>query len=143
MGYNQSKHAGLNGVLAPSSRVRRKPVSKSVANISPSECVATCNRIAPGGNIKESSANINFKLRLGRRTGTSKTVIYCFQTANKNLKELTFWDSDVPGFGMRVYRSGKRSYFIQYRERRDNRKHSISDADTWIRAWRGAKPASY
>jgi integrase len=130
MEYKQSKNAGLNGVLAPSSRVQRKPVSKPVANISPAECVASCNRIAPGGTMEQLLANINFKVRLGRRTGTSKRVIYSFQAANKSLKELTFWDTDLPGFGMRVYRSGKRSYFIQYRERRDNRKHSIGDADT-------------
>jgi Arm DNA-binding domain len=79
--------------------------------------------------MEEILANINFKVRLGKRTGTSKRVIYSFQAANKSLKEFTFWDRDLPGFGMRVYRSGRRSYFIQYRERRDNRKHSIGDAD--------------
>jgi hypothetical protein len=125
-----SRNARLNGVSAHVSRVQRKPRSKPVANISPSECVASCNRIAPGGNMEQLLANINFKVRLGKRTGTSKRVIYSFQAAHKSLKELTFWDTDLPGFGLRVYRSGRRSYFIQYRERRDNRKHSIGDADT-------------
>jgi Arm DNA-binding domain len=130
MEYKQSKNAGLNGFLAPSSRVQRKSRSKRDTNISPVECVASCNRIAPGGTMEQLLDTINFKVRLGRRTGTPKRVNYSFQAANKSLKELTFWDADLPSFGMRVYRSGRRSYFIQYRERRDNRKHSIGDADT-------------
>jgi hypothetical protein len=73
---------------------------------------------------------INFKVRLGRRTGQLRALEYCFKSAKRALTEVTFWDNEIAGFGMRVYRSGKRSYFIQYRERRDNRKKIIGDADT-------------
>jgi integrase len=73
---------------------------------------------------------INFKVRLGRRTGQTRALEYCFKSAKRALTEVTFWDTEITGFGMRVYRSGKRSYFIQYRERRDNRKNIIGDADT-------------
>jgi hypothetical protein len=85
MVQKQSRNARLNGVSAHARNVQHKLHSKPVANNSLSECVASCNRIAPGGNMEEILATINFKLRLGRRTGTSKTVIYCFQAAHKSL----------------------------------------------------------
>ena len=30
-------------------------------------------------------------------------------------KDYVIWDDDLPGFGLRVFVSGKRSYLIQYR----------------------------
>ena len=30
-------------------------------------------------------------------------------------KDYVIWDDDLPGFGLRVFKSGKRSYLIQYR----------------------------
>ena len=42
-----------------------------------------------------------------------------------NIKTLktpgTFWDSQLPGFGLRVYESGRRAYVCRYRANRRER----------------------
>lgn len=41
-------------------------------------------------------------------------------------KEIVFWDTRVTGFGVRIYSSGKKTYFLQYRNKnRKNRKIKI------------------
>lgn len=34
--------------------------------------------------------------------------------ARPRLKDYVIWDDDLPGFGLRVFASGKRSYVLQY-----------------------------
>jgi hypothetical protein len=42
---------------------------------------------------------------------TRRTV----ETARPREREYILWDESLPGFGLRVFPSGKRSYCIQYR----------------------------
>jgi hypothetical protein len=39
--------------------------------------------------------------------------------------EYFLWDQDVPGFGLRVLRSGRKSYVVQYRAGRRPRRISL------------------
>ncbi|MDG1470152.1 MAG: Arm DNA-binding domain-containing protein, partial [Ascidiaceihabitans sp.] len=40
-------------------------------------------------------------------------------------KDYFVWDSDVGGFGLRVYPSGKKKYLIQYRNGKRTRRYTI------------------
>lgn len=40
--------------------------------------------------------------------------------------ESIFWDSELPGFGVRAYATGRRVYFVQYRERGRTRRRTIA-----------------
>ena len=50
---------------------------------------------------------------------------------------ITIWDSDVKGFGLRVYAptrrhpGGARSFFVDYRAAGVERRHTIGDYPTW------------
>src|SRR5260370_12686652 len=51
--------------------------------------------------------------------------------ADAREKDYLIWDDDLPGFGLRVFSSGKRSYVIQYRTRGRSRRYTIGLHGAW------------
>ena len=52
-------------------------------------------------------------------------------TAETGSKDYVIWDDELPGFGLRVFVSGKRSYVIQYRSRGRSRRYTIGLHGVW------------
>jgi hypothetical protein len=46
-------------------------------------------------------------------------------------KDYVIWDDELPGFGLRVFTSGKRSYLIQYRSAGRSRRYTIGLHGVW------------
>ncbi|MBS4003881.1 MAG: integrase arm-type DNA-binding domain-containing protein [Afipia sp.] len=51
--------------------------------------------------------------------------------AELRVKDYVIWDDDLPGFGLRVFASGKRSYLIQYRSAGRSRRYTIGLHGVW------------
>jgi hypothetical protein len=51
-------------------------------------------------------------------THRALTKLIVEKTVPEDRRDVFVWDSKVPGFGVRVYPSGKRMYVFQYRTRR-------------------------
>lgn len=58
---------------------------------------------------------------------TKRTV----DAAKTNPKDYVIWDDELPGFGLRVFASGKRSYVIQYRSAGRSRRYTIGLHGIW------------
>lgn len=52
-------------------------------------------------------------------------------SAGPREKDYVIWDDDLPGFGLRVFTSGKRSYVIQYRAAGRSRRLTIGLHGVW------------
>jgi integrase len=61
-------------------------------------------------------------------TRLSKRVV---DAAEARDKDYFIWDADLPGFGLRVFASGKRSYLVQYRAQGRTRRYTIGLHGVW------------
>jgi integrase len=52
-------------------------------------------------------------------------------TAELREKDYVIWDDELPGFGLRVFASGKRSYVLQYRALGRSRRYTIGLHGVW------------
>ncbi len=53
------------------------------------------------------------------------------EAADAREKDYLIWDDELPGFGLRIFSSGKRSYVIQYRTRGRSRRYTIGLHGAW------------
>ena len=53
------------------------------------------------------------------------------ETAEPQSRDYVIWDDELPGFGLRVFVSGKRSYLIQYRSAGRSRRYTIGLHGVW------------
>jgi integrase len=51
--------------------------------------------------------------------------------ADERSSDYFIWDDELPGFGLRVFRSGKRSYVVQYRAAGRTRRYTIGLHTVW------------
>lgn len=58
----------------------------------------------------------------------TKTIV---DRAGTRERDEFIWDDEVPGFGLRVFKSGKRSYLIQYRMGGRTRRYTIGSHGIW------------
>lgn len=58
---------------------------------------------------------------------TKRTV----DAAEVRTSDYIIWDGELPGFGLRVFASGKRSYLVQYRQAGRSRRYTIGLHGVW------------
>jgi hypothetical protein len=51
--------------------------------------------------------------------------------AETDEKDYFIWDDELPGFGLRIFKSGKRSYLVQYRAKGRTRRFTIGTHGVW------------
>jgi hypothetical protein len=51
--------------------------------------------------------------------------------AESRSSDYFIWDEELPGFGLRVFKSGKRSYLVQYRTAGRTRRYTIGLHGPW------------
>ncbi len=51
--------------------------------------------------------------------------------AESRSSDYFIWDGELPGFGLRVFKSGKRSYLVQYRAAGRTRRYTIGLHGAW------------
>jgi integrase len=66
-----------------------------------------------------------------RRNSMAKLTKRIVDAAEAQGKDYVIWDDELPGFGLRVFTSGKRSYLIQYRSAGRSRRYTIGQHGVW------------
>jgi hypothetical protein len=61
-------------------------------------------------------------------TKITKRLVDAAETRDK---DYVIWDDELPGFGLQVFASGKRSYVIQYRAAGRSRRYTIGLHGGW------------
>lgn len=67
----------------------------------------------------------------GRKKRVPKITKRIVDAAEVREKDYVVWDDELPGFGLRVFASGKRSYVIQYRTAGRSRRYTIGLHGVW------------
>lgn len=68
---------------------------------------------------------------LNRRWLMAKLTKRVADAAEIRSKDYVIWDDELPGFGLRVFASSKRSYVIQYRSAGRSRRYTIGLHGVW------------
>ena len=89
-------------------------VRRSGSNLSP-----RCLRIAYAGILPKKRPRMT---KLTKRTVDATEI---------KASDYVLWDDDLPGFGLRVFKSGKRSYVVQYRTAGRSRRYTIGLHGVW------------
>lgn len=71
------------------------------------------------------------RARLERIDPMPKISKRLVESAITKPRDYVIWDDDLPGFGLRVFASGKRSYVIQYRNNGSSRRFTIGLHGIW------------
>ncbi len=66
-----------------------------------------------------------------RRTAAPPAGARFFDAAEPDEADYVLWDDDLPGFWLRVFKSGKRSYLVQYRSGGRSRRFTIGLHGVW------------
>lgn len=61
----------------------------------------------------------------------TRLTLRSVEAAQARDREYVIWDEDIPGFGLRVFPSGKRSYIIQYRAKGRSRRYTVGMHGVW------------
>ncbi len=61
----------------------------------------------------------------------TRLTLRTVEAAEVQDRDYIIWDDDLPGFGLRVFKSGKRSYLVQYRALGRSRRYSIGLHGVW------------
>src|SRR4051812_2525934 len=67
----------------------------------------------------------------GRESSMAKLTKRLVDAAEPREKDYVVWDDELPGFGLRVFTSGKRSYALQYRALGRSRRYTIGLHGVW------------
>src|ERR1700757_2780007 len=66
-----------------------------------------------------------------QRNSMAKLTKRIVDAAEAQDKDYVIWDDELPGFGLRVFTSGRRSYLIQYRSAGRSRRYTIGQHGVW------------
>jgi integrase len=66
-----------------------------------------------------------------RDLGMAKLTKRIVDAAESRSSDYFIWDEELPGFGLRVFKSGKRSYLVQYRAAGRTRRYTIGLHGAW------------
>src|SRR5215813_2456469 len=74
------------------------------------------------------------KQQFGAMVRMARLTKCVVDAAEKQSSDYIIWDDELPGFGLRVFRSGQRSYLVQYRADGRTRRYTIGIHGVWTPA---------
>jgi Arm domain-containing DNA-binding protein len=92
------------------------------------QLLACCTPQFPSTCLRGAYAGYGLQIGEIRMTKLSKRIV---DAAEARDKDYVIWDDELPGFGLPVFASGKRSYLIQYRAAGRSRRYTIGQHGVW------------